>query len=94
MPCLIAGLKAAITEITIRPEPNETSAASIGFPIRCESSPLARACSAIITPEIAAKKFRRGLLLFTTYECRQIHAYLQSNPSERRERQRQQMLGG
>ena len=54
----------------------------------------ARACSAIITPEIAAKKFRRGLLLFTTYECRQIHAYLRSNPSKRIERQRQQMLNG
>ena len=45
-------IKGAIKEITTNPEPNETSAASVLFPNKCESSPFARDCSAINTPEI------------------------------------------
>jgi len=78
-------LKAEIKEMIIRPEPKDTSAASIGFPMRCESSPLARACTAIIRPEIAARISNRVLLLLSTEEftknvCRQTCVSLQSNP--------------
>jgi hypothetical protein len=41
-------------DMTIKPEPKETSAASVLLPNKCESSPFARDCSAISTPEIAA----------------------------------------
>jgi hypothetical protein len=44
IPVFIAGLKSEINEMTTSPEPKETSAASIGLPMRCESSPFARAC--------------------------------------------------
>jgi hypothetical protein len=54
IPCFIELLNGAISEITINPEPNETSAASVLFPRRCESSPFARDCSAISRPDIAA----------------------------------------
>ena len=59
MPSLIAGLKAAITAIMINPEPKETRAASKPLLSRCESSPFARACRAIINPESAANKSKR-----------------------------------
>ena len=64
----------------IKPEPNETRAASIGFPIRWESSPFARAWSAIMNPDIAAKKSNLELLFITMDGCRGIRAYRQSNP--------------
>jgi hypothetical protein len=64
IPFFIAGLKTEIIEITTSPDPKETSAASIGLPIRSESSPFARACNAIIIPDIAARKSKRELLLF------------------------------
>ena len=98
-PFLIAGLKAEIKEIIIKPEPKDTSAASIGFPMRYESSPLARACTAIINPEIAARISKRALLLFWADEftknvCRQTCVYLQSNPSTQKELLILRMLGG
>ena len=45
--------------IMSNPELNETSAACSPLSNRCESSPLARACKAIIAPDKAAKKSKR-----------------------------------
>ena len=59
IPSLIAGLNTAITEIMTNPEPKETRAASNPLLIRWESSPFARACSAIITPESVARISKR-----------------------------------
>ena len=64
MPSFIDLLNGVISEITIKPDPNETSAACVLFPNKCESSPFARDCSAIITPEIAARASSRA-----TCEC-------------------------
>ena len=64
MPTFIDLLNGAINEITIKPEPNETSAASVLLPSKWESSPLARDCSAINTPEMAASASSRA-----TCEC-------------------------
>jgi hypothetical protein len=73
IPVLIDLLKGAISEITIKPEPNETSAASVLLPNKCESSPFARDCSAINTPEIAASASSLAvcecvLLIFETFQ--------------------------
>ena len=64
------GVKIEINEIINKPDPKETSAASTGFPMRSESSPFARACIAISSPDRAAKKFSLELLLLTMGECR------------------------
>ena len=94
IPFRIAGVKIEIKEIINSPEPKETRAASIGLPIRCESSPFARACIAIKIPERAARKSSLGLPLVTVDECRGIHAYQRSNPSAQKALQRLQTLGG
>ena len=48
--------------MTTKPEPNETSAASVLFPKICESSPLARDCRAIMRPESAASASNLAML--------------------------------
>ena len=75
-----------MTKMISNPEPNETKAACRPLSRRCESSPFARACNAIIAPERAANKSKR-----ITYECRGTRACLRSNPSMQREHQREQM---